>query len=383
MESRSPLFAHKLHVGCPNIGDRARLIARIHEILDRRWLTNDGPCVRAFEKEIVDWLGVRHCVAVCNATAGLEIAISALRLTGEVIVPAFTFPATIHALVRQGVMPVFCDVDPQAHTIDPAAAERLVSSRTTGILGVHLWGNGCDVRSLEDLAERHGLKVLFDAAHALGCSHQGQMIGHFGDAEVFSFHATKFVNSGEGGAIVTNDDALARSLRRLRNFGLEGTDVEVVGTNAKMSELSGAMGLTSLESRDEIISRNRDNHEAYAETLADLPGVQLICPREGEQHNYQYVVVAINEDVAGTSRDELLAALHAENVVAKRYFYPGCHRMTPYDSQATQPRVPMPHTERLCAQLLQLPTGQAVSRTDIARIGGLLKHLTRVHRKAA
>ena len=218
----SRLFSEKLHVGCPNLGDRGRLLARFENVLDRRWLTNDGLYVQALEHQIAEYLGVQHCVAVCSATIGLQIAIRALGLTGEVIVPSFTFPATAHALAWQGIAPAFCDVDPVTHNIDPGTVERLIGPRTTGILAVHLWGNPCDVDALTEIAERRGLELLFDAAHAFGCSYRGRMIGNFGHAEVFSFHATKFVSAGEGGAIVTNDDELANKMRRLRNFGLEG-----------------------------------------------------------------------------------------------------------------------------------------------------------------
>lgn len=383
MPPTAPLFPEPLHVGRPNIGDRDRLLARIEDALDRRWLSNDGYYLKTFEAELAAYLGVKHCVAVSNATVGLELAIRALDFAGEVIVPSFTFPATVHALVSCGVTPVFCDVDPQTHNIDPAAATRLITPRTTGIIGVHLWGNACDVDALADLAARRRLRLLFDAAHALGCSHQTRMIGNFGDAEVFSFHATKFVNSGEGGAIATNDDDVANRLRRLRNFGYEAGEVVEVGTNAKMSELAAAMGLTSLESRDEFIDRNRENLLAYDAALADCPGLRVHAPTPGEQHNWQYVVVDVDPRTADRSRDELLAALHADNVLAKRYFWPGCHRMQPYRHLPSASPTLLPHTERLCERLLQLPTGTAVTQTDIARIGSLLRSVTARQRRAA
>ncbi len=383
MTRPSPLFAEKLHVGCPNIGNRARLLARIHDALDRRWLTNDGPYVQEFENRLGDYLGVKHCVAVCNATIGLEIAVRALDLTGEAIVPSFTFPATVHALAWQGVTPVFCDVDPATHTLDPAAVERLVGPRTTGILGVHVWGNPCDVDALGDVANRHGLKLLFDAAHALGCSHSGRRVGNFGDAEVFSFHATKFVNAGEGGAVVTNDDELAARLRRLRNFGLEDTAVADLGTNGKMCEFSAAMGLTSLESEDAFIDRNRTNFAAYERALAGVRGLRLLTARSLDRRNYQYIVVDVDSRAAGVTRDQLLAALHNENILAKKYFSPGCHRMAPYRAAYAARPTPLPHTERLCERLLQLPTGTAVDDDAIARIGGLFRKLTARVRRAA
>jgi dTDP-4-amino-4,6-dideoxygalactose transaminase len=379
----TPLFAEKLHVGCPNIGDRDRLFARMHDLLDRRWLTNDGPFVKEFESRLASMLGVRHCVAVCNATVGLEIAIRGLGLTGEVIVPSFTFPATIHALAWLGIAPVFCDVDPVTHTLDADLVDRLLTPRTTAILGVHVWGNPCDVDALSEIAEQRGLKLLYDAAHALGCSHRGQMIGNFGDAEVFSFHATKFVNAGEGGAIVTNDDDLAVTLRRMRNFGIDGVDVAEIGTNGKMNETSAAMGLTSLESIDAFTARNHENFAAYERSLANVAGVRLLTARTLDCRNNQYVVVDVEAGEAGMNRDQIMAALHAENVLAKRYFSPGCHRMAPYRAGYAARPTPLPQTERLCQRLLQLPTGAAVTVGAIERIGAFLQTLTSKVRRAA
>src|SRR5205823_3737043 len=198
--------------------------ARFDDMLDRGWLSNEGPFVQEFEKRIEQMLGVRHCIAMCNATVGLEIAIRAAGLTGEVIVPSFTFVATAHALQWQQITPVFCDIDPKSYTLDPARIEELITPRATGLIGVHLWGRPCDVEALTDIARRYRLKLLFDAAHSFACTHQGRMIGNFGEAEVFSFHATKFVNAFEGGAVVTNNDDLAARIRLMKNFGFAGYD---------------------------------------------------------------------------------------------------------------------------------------------------------------
>jgi dTDP-4-amino-4,6-dideoxygalactose transaminase len=376
----SPLFTEPRHVGCPNVGNRDLLLARIADCLDRRRLSNDGPYVQAFERRIESLLDVKHCIAVCNATLGLQVAIRALGLSGEVIVPSFTFPATVHALSWEGATPVFCDVDPLTHNICPEHADQLVTARTTGIVGVHLWGNACDVTGLEEVAARHGLRLLFDAAHAFGCGCDGRMIGNFGDAEVFSFHATKFVNAAEGGAIVTNDDEVAETCRRLRNFGLAGGDVTEVGVNAKMSELSGAMGLTSLESCDDYIARNRENYCAYQSALTNVPGLRLFAPRS-TVHNFQYIVVDVDVRMTGVSRDQLIECLHSENVLAKRYFSPGCHRMEPYRQMTGV--ASLRNTERLCDRLLQLPTGSAIDVDDIRQIGMLLQRLTAKRRRAA
>src|SRR5215813_5840173 len=220
----APAFTDELYVGRPNIGDHQRFLERVNDLLGRRWLTNNGPYVQEFEKRVADYVGVRHCITMCNATIALEIAIRALNLTGEVIVPSFTFVATPHALQWQEITPVFCDIDPRTHSLDPRQVERMITPRTTGIIGVHLWGQACDTDALEEIASRRNLTLMYDASHAFRCSHNGKMIGNFGRAEVFSFHATKFFNTFEGGAIVTNDDDLATRVKLMKNFGFAGFD---------------------------------------------------------------------------------------------------------------------------------------------------------------
>lgn len=364
-----PAFAEPLHVGRPNIGDRARLMDRIAGLLDRRWLTNRGPLVQEFEERVADYLGVRHCVATCNATVGLEVTAAALGLGGSVIVPSFTFIASAHALKRQGLDPIFCDVNPDTHLIDPEQVEALVRPDTSAILGVHLWGRGCDVDALRTVADRHGLHLMFDAAHAFGCSHEGRMIGGFGEAEVFSFHATKAINSFEGGAIATNNDALAERARLMINFGFADYDqVVALGTNGKMSEPCAAMGLTSLESRDAIFAHNRANYRRYAEGLASITGLSLVRYDSREASNYHYLVVEVDRDRFGLSRDELQHVLVAENVHARRYFTPGCHRSEPYRSLPAYAGLSLPATERLSERVLCLPTGTAAGVAEIDQI---------------
>jgi dTDP-4-amino-4,6-dideoxygalactose transaminase len=365
----TPAFNEKLHVGRPNIGNRERLLSRINEVLDRKWLTNNGPFVQEFEQKIAELTGVRHCIAMCNATVALEIAIRAADLKGEVIVPSFTFIATAHALQWQEITPVFCDIDPRTHNLDPHCVEELITPRTTGVIGVHVWGRPCDVDALADIAQRHNLKLLFDAAHAFCCSYKGRMIGNFGNAEIFSFHATKFFNTFEGGAIMTNDDVLAGRIRLMKNFGFAGyDDVIYLGTNGKMSEVSAAMGLTGLESLDDFIAANYRNYLAYRAGLRDLPGIHLISFDETERCNYQYMIVEVDETEAGISRDILVRVLQAENVLARRYFYPGCHQMEPYRSYFPHAGLLLPETEKLTQRVMSLPTGTAVGPDEIARI---------------
>jgi dTDP-4-amino-4,6-dideoxygalactose transaminase len=369
-----PAFDETLHVGRPNIGNRESLLARINNLLDERWLTNNGPYVQEFEKRIADLIGAKHCIAMCNGTVALEIAIRALELTGEVIIPSFTFIATGHALQWQQITPVFCDVNPDTHTIDPNRIEELITPRTSGIIGVHLWGRACDVDALTDIAGRRNLKLIFDAAHAFACSHNEGMIGTFGQAEVFSFHATKLLNTFEGGAVVTNDDKLAKKIRLMNNFGFAGYDnVIYVGTNGKMSEVSAAMGLTGLESLDEFIAVNRRDYHEYARHLMGMRGVRFFEHDENERCNYQYIVLEIDETVTALSRDQLQHILWAENVLARRYFYPGCHRMEPYRSYFPDAGLLLPKTEDLATRVLVLPTGTSVSASDVRTICEIIR----------
>jgi len=370
----SPRFSQTLHVGRPNIGDRRALLKRLEALLDRKWLTNNGPLVQEFEDKLAHFLGVKHCITMCNATVGLEIAIRAVGLSGEVIVPSFTFIATAHALQWQEITPVFCDVDPKTHNIDPRQIEHLISPHTTGIIGVHIWGRACDVESLQEIADSYHLRLLYDAAHAFGCSYGGKMIGAFGDAEVFSFHATKFFNSFEGGAVTTNDDMLADKIRLMRNFGFAGLDnVIYIGTNGKMNEISAAMGLTSLESLSAFVGVNRRNYIAYQKYLDCIPGCSLITYDTAEANNYQYIVVEVDETIAGLPRDLLIEILHAENVRARRYFYPGCHRMEPYRSFYPNAGFLLPETEGLVKRVLCLPSGTGVELNDVEAICAIIR----------
>jgi len=366
----TPVFDEPRHVGRPNIGDRARLSGLIEGVLDRKWLTNDGPMVDEFEARVAEVAGAEHCIAVSNATIGLQLVARALGLTGEVIVPSFTFVGTAHALSWVGLTPVFCEIDEATHTLDPAAVEAAITPATSAILGVHLWGGPCAVDELSDIASGHGLKLFFDAAHALGCTYAGRPVGGLGAASVYSFHATKVASSAEGGAITTNDPDLAHRLRLTRNFGFSGYDnVTELGTNAKMSELSAAVGICSLESMDVFVEANRRNYARYASELEGVAGVRLMPRAARERHNNHYVVVEVLEESPLELRDDIVTALHAERILARRYFYPGCHRLEPYRGSGLE----LPLTERVAARVITLPTGTSVSEEDIAVICSVVR----------
>lgn len=371
-----PAFREPLLVGRPNIGDRERYFELLADMFDRRWLSNNGVLVQRFEQRVAAYLGVKHCVATCNGTTALEVAIRALGLKGEVIVPSFTFIATAHALHWQGITPVFVDIDPVTHCIDPEAVRRAIGPRTTGILAVHLWGRAAEIDALQQIADAHRLRLLFDAAHAFGCSHNGRMLGNFGSCEVFSFHATKFLNSLEGGALTTNDDALADTARSMRNFGLADVDEGAhVGINGKMVEACAAMGLVNMESVNHFIDANERNYRAYKAHLSGVPGLRLYDAYESnERNNYQYLVLEVEPEF-GMSRDAVVAALHAENIFARKYFWPGCHRMQPYRELFPSLDDQLPQTLAVADRVIVLPTGTAIALSDIEVICGLIRGL--------
>jgi dTDP-4-amino-4,6-dideoxygalactose transaminase len=352
-----PAFTEPLHVGRPRIGDRTAFLQRVERILDNRWLTNNGPMVREFEQRIARYLDVTHCVAMCNGTIALEIAIRALGLSGEVIVPSWTFVATAHALYWQDITPVFADIDPLTHNLDPDSVRAMITPRTTGIIGVHLWGRAAPIEELQAIADQHGLKLMFDAAHAFDSTFQGRTIGSFGACEVLSFHATKVFNTMEGGAVITNDDALADAMRLMRNFGFAGYDNVIhPGTNGKMIEAAAAMGLTNLDALDEIYASNRRNHAAYKEGFSGMPGINLLDYDKRERNSHQYAVIEV-DDRCAANRDEIVAALHAENILARKYFWPGAHRMKPYRDLFPHARLVLPNTEAVAKRVVVLPTG--------------------------
>jgi dTDP-4-amino-4,6-dideoxygalactose transaminase len=368
-----PAFAEVLHVGRPNICSRATFLERAGRILDSHWLTNNGPMVQEFEQRIAEYLGVKNCVAMCNGTIALEIAVRALGLTGEVIVPSWTFVATAHALYWQGITPVFTDIDPATHNLDPDAVRHMITPRTTGIIGVHLWGRAAPIGELQAIADEYGLKLMFDAAHAFGSSYKGNSIGRFGGCEVFSFHATKAFNTMEGGAVTTDDDELAEKMRLMRNFGFKGYDNVIhPGTNGKMIEVCAAMGLTNLDGFDDIVGINKRNYVAYREALADIPGITLLPYDPTERNSHHYVVIEVDGDCP-TSRDKIVAALQAENILARKYFWPGCHRMKPYRDLFPHAGLMLSNTKTVAERVIVLPTGPNLPDDAIGFIADLLR----------
>jgi len=351
----------RLVVGRPNLPHLGDFYRYAEKIWESGRLTNNGPLVRELESRIADKLNVAHCVCVANCTLGLQIVARALELTGNVIMPSWTFVATAHALSWIGLNPVFADV--KGHHLDPDAVRQIITSKTSAILHVHTWGQPGYVDELFDIASGHGIALICDAAHAFGCSHRNWPIGNFGDAEVFSFHATKFFGTFEGGAITTNDSDLAQRCRRMRTFGFEDSEVVDMGTNAKMSEIHAAMGLCMTDELRVITACNKINYLRYKERLGDM----MILHTEGDTQNYQYIVIE------SECKDEIADELKEIGVLARKYFHPGVHQLPPYNAQEWN----LPNTERLAQRTLCLPTGSSVTPDDITEICDIVEGVCR------
>jgi dTDP-4-amino-4,6-dideoxygalactose transaminase len=374
--SGTPRFPNPVHVGAPAVEPavRQRFHALMDEAFDRNHLTNDGPFVRRLEEEIARLHDVRHCVALANATLAQILLLKAMGLeSGEVIVPSFTFVATAHACLWQGLRPVFADVEPETLTLDPADCARRVTSRTVGLVATHIFGNLADTEALARFSHTRGIFPAFDAAHAFDCDRGGVRPGGFDAPEFLSFHATKAFGTFEGGAVLTRDGALAERLRHLRNFGFRGfDDVTWLGINAKMCEAAAAMGLASLPDFPARRERFAAAHAGYAATFAGVPGLRILPVGTRGRTNYRYFAMFVEEAEFGLSRDALYEALWRENVLARRYFHPGCHRMAFYRERNAPPSPPLAVTEAACERILCLPTGMDDPEVSARQIGELV-----------
>jgi dTDP-4-amino-4,6-dideoxygalactose transaminase len=369
----SPCFAEPIHVGRPSLNDPEPFLRRFEQMLATHRFTNNGPFVEEFEESIATLTGARFCVATCNATSALQLLVRALDLSGQIVMPSFTFIATAHAFAWLGLEPVFCDIEAETHSIDPGAVELAIGPRCSAIVGVHTWGIPCDIVRLQQIAHDRKLVLILDAAHAFGCTYQQRPIGSFGNATVFSFHATKVIHSFEGGAITTDSRELAGKLRLMRDFGFAGMDdVRCVGTNAKMSELHAAAGMASLATMEATIRANRRCFEKYHSLVKFIPGAKLLDVAQRGESNYQYLVLEMQPPHPWIGRDLLLRMLHAEGVLARRYFFPGCHRCVPY---AASPHGPLPATEELLERVIVLPTGPSIDDATIEVIVDLMRFI--------
>ncbi len=338
-------------------------------------LTNSGAVLR-LEQEVAERLGVAHCVAVASCTAGLILVLKALGVTGEVILPSFTFFATGHAVLWCGLTPVFADCDPSAWTLDAADVEAKMTDRTGAILGVHLYGNAAPIAELEDLARRRGVKLIFDAAHAFGSSYRGSLLGGFGDAEVFSLSPTKLLVAGEGGLVCTHDATLARRMRAARNYGDSGNyDPELLGLNARMTEFNAAMALAGLDRTAPKLDRHNHIASRYTEILAGTPGLGLQNIPEGNRSGYKDFSILISRTEFGMSRDDVAEALRALHIETRKYFSPALHQQKLFAPKAGQPRAFLPQTERIAEEVLSLPIYESLPEETVDRIAQMIRSL--------
>lgn len=338
----------------------------IRGLWDSRWLTNMGVKHKQFQANLIDYLGVSHIDLFSNGHMALEMAIQAMGLTGEVITSPFTFASTTHAIVRNGLTPVFCDIDANTYTIDVNKIEALITDKTCAIIPVHVYGNICDVEAIDRIAKKHNLKVIYDAAHAFAVKYNGVGVGNFGDASMFSFHATKVFHSIEGGAVCFHNDDYGLDLYRLKNFGIRGPEtVDAVGANAKMNEFSASMGICNLRHLDAEIAKRKAVVERYRERLSGIDGIKLNAVQENVQSNYAYFPVVF--DGYKYTRDEICEKLKEHDIIARKYFYPITNAFDCYkDKHDAKAETPVAYD--ISFKVVTLPLYADLSLDDVDKI---------------
>jgi dTDP-4-amino-4,6-dideoxygalactose transaminase len=360
----------------PVLPDLGEFTEKLAEIWETRWLTNTGDQHRLLEERLREVLRVPALSLFNNGTIALIVAVQSLRLSGDVITTPFTFPATPHVLTWNGISPVFCDVDPVSMCIDADRIESMITPHTTGILAVHVFGTPCDVTKINEIADRYGLRVIFDAAHAFGAGIGGTGIGNFGDISMFSFHATKLFHTGEGGALTFRDKNLKGRIDLLKNFGIKNEqEVVMPGINGKMTEIQAALGLLMLGYIDEEKKRRRAVRESYRKLLGDCEGITLPPDLPDESDSCQYFVIRIDEKRFGVSRDMVYERFREFNVFARKYFYPLCSDYTCYRHLPSSAAGNLPVAKKIVGETLALPFYGGLSTDDVQRICRILTSL--------
>lgn len=328
----------------------------LKELWDSRWLTNMGVKHRDFQSALINYLGIDNIDLFCNGHMALEMAIQAMGFDrgSEVITTPFTFVSTTHAIVRNGLIPVFCDIDPVTYTIDTSKIEELITDKTSAIIPVHVYGNVCNVEEIDRIAKKYNLKVMYDAAHAFGVKYKGRGIGNFGDVSMFSFHATKVFHSIEGGAVCYSDSTFGERIYKLKNFGIAGQEtIEFVGANAKMNEFSAAMGICNLRHLDEEIAKRKTAVERYRERFKNVQGITLCPQQDNVESNYAYFPVVFDKHKFGLSRDEVVDKLAKAGIGARKYFYPITNTLDCYSEHNAKEETPVAYD--ISMKVLTLP----------------------------
>jgi dTDP-4-amino-4,6-dideoxygalactose transaminase len=376
-------FEETIYVTRPSLPPFEAFCEGLREIWESRWLTNEGPIVRRFERQLSHYLETENVCLFNNGTLALQIALAGLDISGEVITTPFTFVATTHALFWNKIRPVFVDIEPCYYTLDPEKVEAAITPWTTAILAVHVYGHPCNVHALADIARRHHLKLIYDAAHAFGVRIGGRSIAHFGDMSMFSFHATKPYHSIEGGMLVFRDSGLKRKLDYLKNFGFEN-EVEVVmpGTNAKMNEFQALMGGMMLNHLNELVEKRRWLAEVYGQRLREVPGIRLVPALPPDvAYTYPYMPVEVDDQEFGVCRDELYRELRDYNIYTRRYFYPLICDYACYRHLAL--RDPLTVARRVASGILTLPIYPDLAEADVHKICDIMQHIGEKHGSGA
>jgi dTDP-4-amino-4,6-dideoxygalactose transaminase len=372
IDGGQPLFHKAFRFIKPTLPSLQTVVSYYAKAYASGLITNAGLVAR-LEEQCAERLGVRHCVAVSSCTNGMVMVLRALGISGEIILPSFTFFATGHAGMWNQLRPVFAECEPDTWNIDPGDIERRIGPRTAAILAVHMYGNPCDVDRLSKVAARHGLTLLFDAAHAFGCSYRGKPVGQFGEAEIFSLSPTKMLIAGEGGLVTTNDASLAHRIRAARNYGdLGAYDPELLGLSARMSEFNAALALAGLNLVDQKVRRHNEIADSYTTLLTGIPGLSFQRVRPGDCCTYKDYSIHVTPGAFGMTRDELAQGLKAENIETKKYFYPPLHRQRIY--KAFDPG-DLAVTEWLSNGVLSLPIYESLPHENVEKIATAIRRL--------
>lgn len=361
---------NKINVTRSSMPEFEEYIKRIEPLWNTRWLTNSGAMHNELEQKLEQYLGVNNVSLFNNGHMALYTAINSMNLTGEVITTPFTFVSTTHAIVQNGLTPVFCDVNREDYTIDVNKIESLITEKTSAIVAVHVYGNICDVEKIEEIARKHNLKVIYDAAHAFGVEYKGTPIGNYGDISMMSFHATKVFHTIEGGALLYNDNEMKNKICSLRNFGIVSQEeCEYVGMNTKMNEFQAAMGLCNLEIIDREIEKRKMVVEEYTKQLSSVNGIECWTPQKEIKPNYIYFPIIIHKEDYGLSRDELFIWLKENNIIARKYFYPLTNEFKCYE----QYKGNTPIAKELSENVLTLPLYADLPLQEVDRICSLIR----------
>lgn len=359
----------QITVTSPLLPDLKELNALMQKIWDSKWITNNGSFHRQLEKQLAEYLGVPFLSLFTNGTLPLITALQAMRITGEVITSPYSFVATTHALWWNGIKPVFVDIDPKTGDMDPEKIEAAITPKTTAILPVHVYGKPCDTMAIQDIADKYGLKVLYDAAHAFGVKVNNVSILNAGDMSTLSFHATKVYNTIEGGALVMHDEKTKKHIDYLKNFGFAGeTEVVAPGINSKMDEVRAAYGLLNLKQVDWAIEKRHQVAIKYREALRKVEGITFFEEEQGVKHNYSYFPIFVDEKKYGKSRDELYFQMRDKNILGRRYFYPLISTFTTYRGLESAKPENLPNATNMAERVICLPMHHLLTEQDIQRI---------------